>query len=92
VIAVQQMVQGIALNPSHPPKGEPATAAGVLQKAITFWHNPALSESTQNALASVAHAAFADAGSTAWKKQQYPVLLENALRLLVAVSPDLQTS
>jgi uncharacterized protein (DUF1800 family) len=91
-VAVQQMVQGIALNPSHPPKGEPATAAGVLQKAITFWHNPALSESTQNALASVAHAAFADAGSTAWKKQQYPVLLENALRLLVAVSPDLQTS
>jgi hypothetical protein len=64
----------------------------VLAKAVKFWHDPELSDSTQEALASVAHAAFADAKGTDWKKQQYPVLLENALRLLVAVSPDVQTS
>jgi uncharacterized protein (DUF1800 family) len=91
-IAVQRMVRDIHLDPSHPPKGQPPDAAGVLKKAIAFWHHPELSAPTQRALASVAHAALADAGTTQWKKQQYPVLLENALRLLVAVSPDVQTS
>jgi uncharacterized protein (DUF1800 family) len=91
-IAVQRMVRDIHLDPSHPPKGQPTDAAGVLKKAIAFWHHPELSAPTQRALASVAHAALADAGTTQWKKQQYPVLLENALRLLVAVSPDVQTS
>lgn len=91
-IAVQEMVSSIRLNPSKPPKGEPADAAGVLKKAIEFWHEPELSDATHRALASVASAAFADAKGTKWKQQQYPVLLENALRLLVAVSPDVQTS
>ena len=91
-IAVQEMVNGIRLNPAKPPKGEPTDAAGVLKKAIAFWHEPELSDATQHALASVASAAFADARGTKWKEQQYPVLLENALRLLVAVSPDVQTS
>jgi hypothetical protein len=27
-----------------------------------------------------------------WKQKQYPVLTENALRHLIAASPDLQTS
>jgi hypothetical protein len=27
-----------------------------------------------------------------WKKEQYPPLIENALRHLIAVSPDMQTS
>ena len=35
---------------------------------------------------------LADAGKQRWKQVQYPVLLENALRQLIAVSPDLQTS
>jgi hypothetical protein len=27
-----------------------------------------------------------------WKRKSYPVLVENALRQLIAVSPDLQTA
>ena len=91
-VAVQRIVRDIRLDPSHPPKGQPSGAEAVLDKAIAFWHHPALSAPTRSALASVAHAALADAGATKWKQQQYPVLLENALRLLVAVSPDVQTS
>jgi uncharacterized protein (DUF1800 family) len=91
-IAVQRMVRELRLDPSHPPKGQPSDADGVLAKAIAFWHHPELSAPTRSALASVAHAALGDAGGTKWKKQEYPVLLENALRLLVAVSPDVQTS
>ena len=33
-----------------------------------------------------------DAGKQQWKQQQYPVMLENALRQLIAVSPDMQTA
>jgi uncharacterized protein (DUF1800 family) len=91
-IAVQRMVRELRLDPSHPPKGQPTNADAVLKKAIAFWHHPELSAPTRAALASVAHAALGDAGTSQWKKQQYPVLLENALRLLVAVSPDVQTS
>ena len=39
-----------------------------------------------------ARAALADAGKDTWKQQQYPVLVENALRQLIAISPELQTS
>jgi uncharacterized protein (DUF1800 family) len=91
-IAVQQMVSELRLNASKPPAGTPTDAAGVLKKAIAFWHEPELSDATHRALASVAEAALADARGTKWKQQEYPVLLENALRLLVAVSPDVQTS
>ena len=38
-------------------------------------------------------ASFDDpAGNAKWKQTSYPVLVENALRQLIAVSPDLQTS
>ena len=78
--------------PSAPVAEAKRSPARQGKKAIAFWHEPELSDATQRALASVAHAAFADAKGTQWKQQQYPVLLENALRLLVAVSPDVQTS
>jgi hypothetical protein len=35
--------------------------------------------------------ALATANSS-WKKKSYPALIENSLRHLIAVSPDLQTS
>ena len=38
-----------------------------------------------------ARRALGDANA-AWEKQAYPVLVENALRQLIAVSPDLQTA
>ena len=46
---------------------------------------------THAALMHFARAALADAGKDDWKQQQYPVLVENALRQLIAVSPELQT-
>ena len=79
-------------RPRKPPEGEPADAAGVLTKALKFWHNPELSDSTHRALLHFAQVALADAGRQQWKRQQYPVLIENALRQLIAVSPDLQTA
>ena len=47
---------------------------------------------THAALMHFARAALGDAGKDTWKQQQYPVLVENALRQLIAISPELQTS
>jgi uncharacterized protein (DUF1800 family) len=91
-IAVQRLLRDRKLDPSHPPAGQAGDAQSVLRRALAFWRTPDLSPGTQAALAAVAQAALADAGSDKWKRQQYPVLLENALRQLIAVSPDLQTS
>ena len=91
-IGVQRILQDRRLDPAHPPHGEPGDANGVLQKALKFWKNPSLSHGTHAALLQFAQSALADAGKDKWKRDQYPVLLENALRQLIAVSPDLQTS
>ena len=44
------------------------------------------------ALGRFANRVVKDAGKQQWKQQQYPVMLETALRQLIAVSPDLQTA
>jgi uncharacterized protein (DUF1800 family) len=89
-IAVTQILHDRQLDPS---KGKTAfDAPTVLNRALAFWKNPALSASTRAALLRFAHASLADAGNAKWKQTSYPVLVENALRQLIAVSPDLQTS
>jgi hypothetical protein len=49
-----------------------------------------VSGATRRSLNGFAKASLAAAKSS-WKQQQYPVLTENALRHLIAASPDLQT-
>ena len=47
---------------------------------------------THGDLKRFANRALHDARNSDWKKKQYPALIENALRQLLATSPDLQTS
>ena len=84
---------GYALRPAALDPGEasaPADPQALLGRALAFWGEPALSEPTRRALLDFAGRALADADRS-WKRRQYPVLIENALRHLVATSPDLQT-
>jgi uncharacterized protein (DUF1800 family) len=89
-IGVQRILQDRKLDPSKATATPDAQT--VLGKALAFWNDPALTDATRAALLQFAQVALADAGKQRWKQQQYPVLLENALRQLIAVSPDLQTS
>lgn len=91
-IGVQRLLRDHQLDPSKPPKSLPADANGLLARALAFWRNPGLSNGTRYALEHFAHAALGDARGQDWKLKQYPVLIENALRHLIAVSPDVQTS
>ena len=69
----------------------PLDADKLLERALAFWGTPPLTSTTRRALKSFATRAVADADQR-WKKAQYPALIENALRHLIAISPDLQTS
>jgi uncharacterized protein (DUF1800 family) len=64
--------------------------AELVRRASRFWHTP-LSRQTHAALERYARSAMATADEQ-WKRESYPVLTENALRMLVAVSPDYLTS
>jgi uncharacterized protein (DUF1800 family) len=69
---------------------EPFDAAALVQRAVAFWGSPTLSTATRNTLRDFAGRALATADAT-WKRETYPVLVQNALRQLIAISPDYQT-
>jgi hypothetical protein len=71
---------------------QPYDATALLDGALAFWNDPALTSSTHAALLSFAKAALSDAHAESWKRKQYSVMTQNALRQLIAVSPDLQTA
>lgn len=67
------------------------TSKQALDKALRFWSNPRLSNVTRQQLI-----AFGDRVETAivadWEKKTYRALRQNALRILIATSPDGETS
>jgi uncharacterized protein (DUF1800 family) len=67
-----------------------AKPAKLVASAAHFWHTP-LSRATREALERYARNAMASAHAD-WERDTYPRLTENALRMLVAVSPDYLTS
>jgi uncharacterized protein (DUF1800 family) len=69
----------------------PASPAKLVTRAAGFWDHTPLSRPTRTALERYARAAMATANES-WERETYPVLIENALRMLVAVSPDYLTS
>jgi uncharacterized protein (DUF1800 family) len=86
----QYVLGGRVLDPGKAHR--PYDARALVANALAFWHAPALSDRTHTALHAFAQAALADAAKASWKKQQYPPMVENALRHLIAVSPELQTA
>jgi uncharacterized protein (DUF1800 family) len=68
----------------------PLDAEKLLARALAFWGRPQLTPPTKRALKRFAARAVADADRK-WKKEQYPPLIENALRHLIAISPDQNT-
>jgi hypothetical protein len=79
-----------ALDPGH--ADQPYDAKKLFDHACRFWHNPELGPATRHALDTFARRALADAKNTSWKREQYPAMVQNALRHLIAVSPELQAA
>jgi uncharacterized protein (DUF1800 family) len=67
------------------------TAAAAVTRALAFWGNPALTADGRAALDTFAATCLP--GSMAnWQQRTYRGIRQNALRHLIAISPDLQTS
>jgi uncharacterized protein (DUF1800 family) len=69
----------------------PGDATKLIRRAESLLGKPTVTGQTHAALKRFARTALADADEN-WKKRAYPALIENALRQLLASSPDLQTS
>jgi uncharacterized protein (DUF1800 family) len=69
----------------------PADPAELVRRAAAFWAGTPLSAPTREALERYAAGALG-AATQRWQRDSYPVLTENALRMLVAVSPDYLTA
>jgi hypothetical protein len=73
-------------------KGQvPADAGALVDRAAAFWAHPPLSGPVRGSLQDYAARALATADQK-WKRESYPVLTENALRMLIPTSPDFLTS
>lgn len=74
-----------------PSVGGSETPQQAVDRALAFWGAPTITAATRERLLAFAVACDAVADEK-WKAQQYPGLRQNALRMLIATSPDLQTS
>jgi uncharacterized protein (DUF1800 family) len=61
-----------------------------IKKALNLWGNPTLSNQTQQRLTAFSQKCDQLADHE-WKRARYPTLRQNALRILIATSPDYQT-
>jgi hypothetical protein len=86
----QYVLERHALDPGH--AHQPYDAKELLDHACRFWHDPPLGAATRHALRTFARRALRDAKGESWKREQYPVMVQNALRQLIAVSPELQAA
>jgi uncharacterized protein (DUF1800 family) len=89
-LAANTVMDGLAIDPDTSPAASIEPPDQAVDAAVQFWGGPSVSPATRDALVRFA----ADAGALAdrkWKIGTYPVLRQNALRMLVATSPDLQT-
>jgi len=84
----QYVLRPLTLDPAK--ATQPFDAQQLVGSAIAFWNDPPLSDATRAALLQFARAALGDANQ--WNRRPYAVMTQNALRHLIAVSPDLQAA
>jgi uncharacterized protein (DUF1800 family) len=81
-----------------PGKGEPQyseteEAGPALQSALGYWANPQLSGETRQCLAEFAQSCLEGGVIQAtWQNSPFRAIRQNALRMLIATSPDMQVS
>jgi uncharacterized protein (DUF1800 family) len=67
---------------------DPTTA---LQNALAYWGDPSLSAQSQQCIAQFAQSCL-NGHTEQWEQSPYRAIRQNALRMLIATSPDMQVS
>jgi Protein of unknown function (DUF1800) len=68
---------------------EPAAA---LASAMAYWGNPLLSTESSQCITAFAETCPVGSAATEWELSPYRAMRQNALRMLIATSPDMQVS
>jgi uncharacterized protein (DUF1800 family) len=66
-------------------------AAAALSSAMAYWGNPLLSEESAQCIAAFAQSCLSEPLAS-WQQSPFRALRQNALRMLIATSPDMQVS
>ncbi len=79
-----------------PEKGQPEYSktedpASALANALAYWANPALSSESAQCIAAFAQSCLQEPLAQ-WEQSPYRAMRQNALRMLIATSPDMQVS
>jgi len=80
-----------------PGKGEPQyseteEAPEALESAYGYWGRPRLSAESQQSIATFAQSSLQGVVTAKWQRSPYRAMRQNALRMLIATSPDMQVS
>jgi hypothetical protein len=80
-----------------PSAGEASYSAGeepaeALASAMAYWANPGLSSESLASIASFAQSCLQGLITAKWQRSPYKAMRQNALRMLIATSPDMQVS
>ncbi len=79
-----------------PAKGDPEYSATedpltALSNALAYWANPLISPESEKCIAAFAQSCIKEPLAT-WEQSPYRAMRQNALRMLIATSPDMQVS
>jgi hypothetical protein len=87
--AAGAVTESEALDPEAPyDEGEGPNTA--VRRALRYWGNPTISSGTRKSLERYA-SAVQSLTTEDWQQSPYRAIRQNALRMLVATSPDFQT-
>jgi uncharacterized protein (DUF1800 family) len=76
---------------TQPPYDPAEDAATALSRASAHWGDPLLSAQTEQCIAAFAQSCL-NGFSATWEQSPYRAIRQNALRMLIATSPDMQVS
>ena len=89
--ATANLIAGLDVVDDEIPYDEGESPKVAVRKALRFWGEPTISNPTRKALERYARS-VEGAATEEWQQSSYRALRQNALRLLLATSPDMQTS
>ncbi len=80
-----------------PGKGEPRYSeteqpAEAVAAALAYWSEPSLSPESEQCIAAFAESCLTGVANAQWEQSPYRAIRQNALRMLIATSPDMQVS
>ena len=79
-------------QPGEPQYSETEDPAAALASALAYWANPLLSPESAQCIAAFAQSSLQESSLASWEQSSFRALRQNALRMLIATSPDMQVS